>query len=171
MMATTLTKVEEGAVTVLEPVSAKPWFLKEWSYFVEQEKAKLAAFQYQFAIGPLDPRLTKRDFEFLDEQRTGMRPADKALWLIALRSGDYRQTRNYMQVSLPREDDSGERVRAWCAMGLLAHKLGRDAGAMSGREAGLAFRVPHFLCDHIMRWNDHAGMTFEQIADCVERWA
>lgn len=80
----------------------------------------------------------------------------KAKWIAALRSGDYKQTKNALKNSY---SDS------YCCLGVLCVVSGIEAG-------GYAYPVIANLVPNWVRYskmNDAQGKDFNYIADCVEK--
>lgn len=123
-----------------------------------------------------------------------MNPEVKTLWLTALRSGEYKQGKGYL------EKINSEGVREYCCLGVLCD-LAVKAGIVEKETDGAAvsvvgYRVGSYieaagLIPKISEWagvseigilpeeqgrgslinlNDGADFTFSQIADVIEEW-
>ena len=113
-------------------------------------------------------------------------PASLVRWLRDLRSGDFKQTQNY----LCRIDSAGE--KAFCCLGLFAHKDPRFKGAVSGKAFGDNYKNYEYgpyrqvyatelpedvfrdmglepsLMTRLIDMNDCQGSTFAEVADVIE---
>ena len=124
---------------------------------------------------------------------TSMNPEAKALWLTALRSGDYRQERG--QLTTLRTTDDGKVEAAHCCLGVLC-EVARLAGVeLTVTEPFHAERVydgeDNYPPSSVLSWaglttnnpivrltsgsgitlsmaNDEVGLSFTEIADLVE---
>jgi hypothetical protein len=104
------------------------------------------------------PSLTGRD----DEDRSGkpsLDPTLKALWLKALRSGEYLQGAVYL-----------ERNDRFCCLGVLCKIAGMPRNAEEAGEVGYEFiheKLPVSQIHRLWSLND-CGSPFPEIADWIE---
>jgi hypothetical protein len=121
---------------------------------------------------------------------TRIRPEIKAMWLEALRSGRYKQTTQELRTTVPRSGEYG-----YCCLGVLcdvrrkvarepwerfvnqgtqgdSETLPRDIAEWAGLR-GFDQRDPRVSNGHrnqsLSKWNDDEGLSFEQIADLIEK--
>lgn len=119
-----------------------------------------------------------------DSPLTAEQAAHCRLWIAALRSGEYQQTKGALHRLVPGDAPGGGLPAGWCCLGVACDVAAEHITLhRSSNERYEAFDgIEGLLPNTVKQWlgiieqsllteaNDGAGATFPEIADALEAW-